>query len=309
MRSFRCRGRDSFGQPVEKNLTGADRTDVLHQLQGEGITPISVTEGLPPTPSGSKKYLRYFLVALAVLLLAIVCSLIAGKQKKPLRETKKAHVSGEAKKAAPKNIRPSSPQTVKTEKQKPNGLRKSVQESTSNLSPPGKNHPPNSEQEHPQEEKKAVHPSGFQNASDQLLAMALSVPEGHDMPPLPIPQGEAMDTMFLNSLTNKIIIYPDDSPEVIKLKERVADAKEELARRYEGGESIANILKDYQAAVKETAAIRTDAILQIRRIRQEEGDDAAEKTRREINTALEQEGIPIIPGRGRSRGRGRQSQQ
>ena len=61
---------------------------------------------------------------------------------------------------------------------------------------------------------------------------------------------ENFEEEFKQSLTNKIVIYDDDSPDVVERKQRVMTAKEELRAAMERGEDIVAVMKDAKAQMK-----------------------------------------------------------
>ncbi len=140
------------------------------------------------------------------------------------------------------------------------------------------------------------------NTVEQVLFMALSSEDGGGMPPLPIDDNASLTNAFLAAMTNSIVIYDTDDERTVALKERVADAKNQLKKIYEEGGSIYDALMEYQHYVNEGAQIRSEVIRHYMRLRKEASPEEAEAYRLEANKELEREGIAIIgPMSGRAR--------
>lgn len=135
-------------------------------------------------------------------------------------------------------------------------------------------------------------PPVFENSSDQILAMALSVPQGGELPPLPIPP--TMEKDFLASLSKPIVISEEDSDAVRKLKEDVIAARKDIQELLKSGGSTAEILQEHRKLLNENTATRNQVIKELRAII-DSGDIAgAEKYVRTMNVALGQMGIMEI---------------
>ena len=140
------------------------------------------------------------------------------------------------------------------------------------------------------------------NTVEQVLFMALSSEDGGGMPPFPIDDNASLTNAFLAAMTNSIVIYDTDDERTVALKERVADAKNQLKKIYEEGGSIYDALMEYQHYVNEGAQIRSEVIRHYMRLRKEASPEEAEAYRLEANKELEREGIAIIgPMSGRAR--------
>lgn len=135
-------------------------------------------------------------------------------------------------------------------------------------------------------------PPVFENSSDQILAMALSVPQGGELPPLPIPS--TMDKDFLDSLSKPIVIDEEDSDAVRKLKEDVIAARKDMQELLKSGGSAAEILQEHRRLLNENTATRNQVIKELRAIIDSGDIKGAEKYVRTMNVALGQMGIMEI---------------
>lgn len=142
-------------------------------------------------------------------------------------------------------------------------------------------------------------PPLFENACDQVIAMAISTKPGDAMPPLPDLTGIEQD--FANSLLSPIRINDDDSDEVKLIKEQVIEVRKELAQVVKNGGSVMETLLAHQAEMNRIYESRLTAIQMMQRIQAESGIEAAQEFADEVNRRFEGENIPAIPVVGRGR--------
>lgn len=142
-------------------------------------------------------------------------------------------------------------------------------------------------------------PPLFENACDQVIAMAISTKPGDAMPPLPDLTGIEQD--FANSLLSPIRINEDDSDEVRLIKEQVIEVRKELAQTVKNGGSVMEALLAHQAEMNRIYESRLTAIQMMQRIQAESGIEAAQEFADEVNRRFEGENIPAIPVVGRGR--------
>lgn len=142
-------------------------------------------------------------------------------------------------------------------------------------------------------------PPLFENACDQVIAMAISTKPGDAMPPLPDLTGIEED--FANSLLSPIRINDDDSDEVKLIKEQVIEVRKELAQTVKNGGSVMEALLAHQDEMNRIYESRLTAIQMMQRIQAESGIEAAQEFADEVNRRFESENIPAIPVVGRGR--------
>ena len=129
----------------------------------------------------------------------------------------------------------------------------------------------------------------FDNPSDQVLGMALSMPAGQSMPP--IPMAANIDKEFRKSLEREIVITDDDSPKVKEMKLAVKQAREDVKALLDKGLTMQEVLREHQKLVNENAETRNGAVLELKRIIAEGDYESAVKYAEEINKAFRQMGI------------------
>ena len=137
----------------------------------------------------------------------------------------------------------------------------------------------------------------FSNASDQILAMILRAPPGHDFPPLPI--SPSLDRDFKESLKTPIVINDDDPENVKGLKMAVMKMRDEIQYLVEEkGMTVREIITEHQDLVRENSKIRSDAQAEARRIYESGDVEGAQKYVTTMNLALQQMDVePIkMPG-------------
>lgn len=131
---------------------------------------------------------------------------------------------------------------------------------------------------------------------EQVLFMMLSNDDTDGgMPPLPIDDNASLTNAFLAAMTNSIVVYDTDDEAAVALKERVAEAKNQLKAIYEAGGSIYNALMEYQHYVNEGASIRSGVIREYMRLKAEATPEEAEEYLKAANIELKEEGITIVP--------------
>lgn len=148
-------------------------------------------------------------------------------------------------------------------------------------------------------------PPVFENAADQMIAWMMSAEPGQELPPYPI--DASINEDFKNSLTNKITILPTDSPKVVEMKQAVLETRVELLKLMEQGMTVEQALKEHRDLVNENAKIRTDALIEMKRIYDSGDLEGTAQYVTKMNQAFEQMGIQplVIPGTGEPRPRGR----
>lgn len=142
--------------------------------------------------------------------------------------------------------------------------------------------------------KSKIHPPKpiFENASDQLIAMAVSVKPGQAMPPLP--DLSTVDQDFLKSMVNPVRIDDEDSEDVKDLKLKVMEARAYLAEEVKKGKTVREALQEYQAEMEKYADSHAMALTQIRELREKDGDQAAQEFRERVNEVFRARGIPEL---------------
>jgi len=143
------------------------------------------------------------------------------------------------------------------------------------------------------------HPHSYKTATEGLIAMAMSVPPGEMVPPLPISKDLDMD--FVNSLSNEIVIYDDDDDRTANIKENVAVTKNQLLELVKQGRSVSEVLKEYEKQTNERAAIRSEAQVELSNLIKNGSTKEAKAYLENINKAFGDLGIePITLPRARA---------
>ncbi len=133
----------------------------------------------------------------------------------------------------------------------------------------------------------------FDNASDQILAMAVSgASSGGSMPPMPL-MADA-DEAFSRSLDRDIVISDDDSDAVKSLKRDVMTIREEVRQLMAEGHSFADVMKSHRDMVNRSAEMRKEAVRILGEFVESGDADAAQECRAKLNAALAEAGIEGI---------------
>ena len=133
----------------------------------------------------------------------------------------------------------------------------------------------------------------FEHSSDQLIAMAVNVEPGHDMPPLPIDAG--VEDSFAKSLLSPIEIRDDDSESVRELKAKVIEARAYIAQEIKAGKTVRQVLTEFQTQMHEIADSHLMAIRETQKIRDEYGVEDAALFVKRVNESFRARGIPELP--------------
>lgn len=162
------------------------------------------------------------------------------------------------------------------------------------------------------EVKEAVkRPQHFRGEAERLLAMAMSVEPGTQIPPLPLPtisaestdeeinaaveMEEGLKRDLVAAMTNDIVVYDTDDAKMVETKEAVAEAKAQLAEILKSGGSITDAIKEYEAHINEGAKIRSEVLVKITpEVDAIEDDEKALEYVEAVNEALKKEDIPPI---------------
>lgn len=133
----------------------------------------------------------------------------------------------------------------------------------------------------------------FDNASDQLIAMAVSGAEsGYAMPPMPVMDNA--DEEFLRSLENEITVDEDDPEEVKALKQNVIAIREEILRLMGEGRSFSEIIKEHRDIVNNGVEMRKEATSMIKDLVDSGDYEAAYECLEKVNEVLTGMGIQSV---------------
>lgn len=129
---------------------------------------------------------------------------------------------------------------------------------------------------------------------EQILAMLASASDSAGGPPLPDMGGIDLNRSLLIAITNDIVVYEDDDPETVAMKERIADMKNQLKEVVDAGGSVEAAILEYHDWVNENQRIRAGVISEYRRLVREASREEADAYIVEANKELEAEGIETV---------------
>ena len=136
-------------------------------------------------------------------------------------------------------------------------------------------------------------PQVFDNASDQILALATADAPGGNAPPLP-GLGPNFENEFADSLKKEIVINDDDSPAVKEVKERVKQARQDMLDAMGAGMSAQDVLLEHRKMQENNAALRMEAVNGLKEYLEKGDTEGAQEYVEKMNQALEQMGIMKI---------------
>ena len=149
-------------------------------------------------------------------------------------------------------------------------------------------------------------PPVWDNAADQLIAMAISIESGVDAPPLPV---GVSDREFLQALKKPIVINAEDPASLQRLKRQVREARNEiLDTMAKTGKSFEEILNDHRDAMNEGTALWRVAQEDYASAKETMTDEEREEYVAQVNALLEERGARPLSTGTRRRGRPRDSQ-
>lgn len=135
----------------------------------------------------------------------------------------------------------------------------------------------------------------WDNVADQLIAFAISIEPGVDAPPLPT--GVSNDE-FRRALKKNIVINPDDSEEVKKIKRRVRDARQEILEVMNStGKSFEEVLNDHHAQMNQNSALYHEALRGLTEIEKNGSPEEIALYIEKSNELLRSQGARELPTR------------
>ena len=136
-------------------------------------------------------------------------------------------------------------------------------------------------------------PQLFKHGSDDVLAMIATTPPGREMPPLP--PGAFTKEQFLQSLNDPIVITDEDTEHVKLVKQSVTALREEMKALLDQGQSVEQILADHQKLHQENVEVRTQALLEVKKLLDAGDRKEAIRYATTVNAVLQQMGIEALP--------------
>ena len=133
----------------------------------------------------------------------------------------------------------------------------------------------------------------FDFASDQLLAMALSMRPGQEIAPLPI--DDSIEKDFFESLKTPITISEDDSDAIKQLKQDVIAARQAALEMTRQGMTFREILTEHQRLHNNNAATTLEAQRMVDELIAAGDVDLAQDFARKVNSQFGEKGLaPVI---------------
>ena len=297
------RGKD--GALVEETVDAASRAECIAACKTRGIAPVGIREGrassrsraaetaVPHARSASRGTLWR-----AAILSAAVLAVVGGglwwwlnRDKSQQSQSTKQSVAKQKPAAAPETSKPSAPKAAADGK----GIEKAT-----GKKPTAKPRPATAAADDDPAQSAVVSaetnapavppppPPVFSNASDQVIAMALSPGEG-GIPPIPLTPD--MEKAFLKSLETEIVILDTDDEKVREMKQAVIETRAEIKRLMDGGQTFAQIIREHQRLANENAQLRTDALIELKRLKDSGDIEGAVQYKKKVNAAFAQMGI------------------
>lgn len=136
-------------------------------------------------------------------------------------------------------------------------------------------------------------PKLFDNAVENTIAV-VSEPDSEFI--LPPPGCELEDDEIIEILRRPVVIDDDDDEETVATKERTAEFKTmALKAMEEEGLTFNQFVRDIVAVRREQAAMKEDALNELTKIYDREGEEAAREYLSQVNEDLRAQGMKEIP--------------
>ena len=328
MKTFTVSYRKSDGSLAEIEIVAADRAECMAECRKQGVTPVGIHEGRSSVRSKSKKNagspngeaqgagqgprtnVRWGLVGVAAAVagaLVIAIWLSARTQSAPPNDPKpKAAVASPkavatppppARPARPRETVPSTNEAATVSPAMPKGAEIPATNIVKVISVVTNANGSVTERYVRADGKKIrlikPAPQLFKHGSDDVLAMIATTPPGREMPPLP--PGAFTKEQFLQSLNDPIVITDEDPEHVKLIKQSVTALREEMKALLDQGQSVEQILADHQKLHQENVEVRTQALLEVKKLLDAGDRKEAIHYATMINVALQQMGIESLP--------------
>lgn len=296
-------------------IDAADRASALAQMKARGITPVSVKEGgtLASAASSSAVKSAAWIKGAAAGVVVVVAAIVAWVLLMPMEKaTPAVEQKKKARVAKPERTnvisRVSAPVTVRPVTQTSTNAVQVVEKT------PGDDLPPHKRiveiisvvtnadgsllerfrtADGKTRSRQSAPPAVFNNASDQLIAMAITGAEsGHAMPPMPMTDSAVTD--FAESLKKDIVVNDDDPENVKELKKLVMETRQEILKRMGEGMTYAEVMREHCKQVNDNVAFRGEALAQAQKLVDEGAKDLAAAYVERANELLRASGINEI---------------
>ena len=296
--------RSKTGAKAEIEIEAMSRAACVAECKARGITPVGIREGrassrpraagtVAPHAGGAGSGGMWRAAILSAAVLAVVGGGLwwwLGREKSQPSQPTKQSVAKQKPSAAPTTSKPTAPKAAADGKHaKGAGKKPAAKPRPPDGTDAGDPTPPavaaagtNAPAAPPSP------PPVFSNASDQVIAMALSPSEG-GIPPIPLTPD--MEKAFLKSLETEIVILDTDDEKVKAMKQAVIETRAEIKRLMDGGQTFAQIIREHQHLANENAKLRTDALIELKRLKDSGDIERAVQYKKAVNAAFAQMGI------------------
>ena len=314
MATFDVKYRNKSGAMANDLFEADSRTDLFDRLRAQGIQPVSVQEVASRNAKpkrGDKRERPSAGLAIGFVALAVAVSLYLWLTRDSVQESvPQASTRTNVVKAAASQIReertPATTNAVKVASKEESvendlglwmGKKIKARQTNTNgtfvvttlTTEDGRTHKIMNSLEKPT----------FDNASDQLLALATSAtPAGS--PPLPGMSEKQLDESFRKSLETPIVIKEEDDEKVRQMKECVIQARKEMLEMLKTGQSVKGVLEEHQKLMNENVKMRNECLASYRKLMADGETDVANQYLEKVNAALEEMGIMKIVPKNRS---------
>ena len=294
--AFKVSYRGNNGAQESIIIDAASRPQLFAELQKRGISAIRVEETTgkpkkakpsPSTPSARKPSpLRGLLAGLLVISLAVAAwfYLLPTLEHVKAKKDKKPSLIAEV---APEIAEPSAENAGNAANIRDNSA---ISSNASRRSPASAIDNP---VEEPAEPPKP-HPI-FKTPTDQLIWLAVFASNGASVPPLP--RIERSDTdRFIESLSEPLVIEPDDPPHIQSMKEKISDVRKDILEiiMQNPDKELYDILNEHREEFNSNLNLYADAKKEYDDLVAQGDEEAAEIYRVSANAFLEQLGANLI---------------
>ena len=303
--------RKADGKQAQENFSAEDRAELFRILGKRGISARRIEETVnekarkPGDGSAKKSTLVKYALSAMVAIVAVVAGVFwfaSGDEpeQKPSKEIRPKKRIVEQKPAKPTPL-PKAEPAPQPYKESPEELRRNGMwtDEDGNLRRRDGSYffgKPNKEKPM-QVDLRSRHPeqTAFKRSSEISIAHVLMIEPGEPIENW-VKFGKRFNEDFKASLDEKIEILPDDDEYVKELKRAVIETKEELRRRMNQGEDVAEIINEARAELERLGQYREDIKQQVLEIAKdpELSDGDLEDLSKAADEMLKDKGVPTL---------------
>jgi|GEM_PF-2380866 len=274
MKTYVYTYRNTDGTLKQEEIQETDRCAAIRRIKERGVLPVSINEGKIPKqltvfPSFSwrsptlKLMIAGCVVLTGLMILRVAKSTSGDKTALPPKPQMQRHETPPSNERQPQPSIPETPDHA-LEADVPLDQSSSIEQRLRAVRPTPVTQSPSRATTEKAPDNEPKRPAPFKTVTEQILAIATSMPPDVNIPPLPDIHG--LDQDFSRASTNMLVILEDDGDELAGRIETVAWAKVELNELVKQGWKPDEVLTELVRQHNENASFRSAASLAIKKM-------------------------------------------